>query len=191
MPSQEELTAIYAAAPPHIQRVVVIGAYIGTQVDPCELFQLTWQDVDFSRGVLRIHGSKKNKNASSREVSIREALLLFFKQWHADDMVKGIEFLIHFRGRNGRSIGVAWHATLKRAGIERRIRPYDLRHAFGTELVAAGVDVGTVAKLMGHSSPMMLLTHYQYVMDKQKKEAIESLPKFGHVPQKKEMKKPA
>ena len=47
---------------------------------------------------------------------------------------------------------------------------------FGTELVAAGADIGTVAKLMGHSSPTMLLNHYQYVMDKQKVRAIESLP---------------
>ena len=181
-PSQEELTAIYAVAPPHIQRVIVIGAYMGARVGQCELFQLTWQDVDFSKGVLRIHGSKKNKNAPSREVPIREDLLPFFRQWHADDMVKGIEFLIHYRGEKVTTIGKGWRAALKRAGIERRIRPYDLRHAFGTELIAAGVDVGTVAKLMGHSNPVMLLTHYQYVMDRQKKEAIESLPKFGHVP---------
>ncbi|MBQ7456176.1 MAG: tyrosine-type recombinase/integrase [Desulfovibrio sp.] len=88
-----------------------------------------------------------------------------------------------FKGKKVADISTGWHATLKRAGIERRIRPYDLRHAFGTELIAAGVDVGTVAKLMGHSNPVMLLTHYQYVMDRQKKEAIESLPKFGHVPE--------
>ncbi|MBQ7617672.1 MAG: hypothetical protein IJS50_02240, partial [Desulfovibrio sp.] len=52
----------------------------------------------------------------------------------------------------------------------------DLRQAFGTELVAAGVDIGMVAKLMVHSSPTMLLTHYQYVMDSQKKRAVENLP---------------
>ena len=70
----------------------------------------------------------------------------------------------------------SWQTALKRAGITRRIRPYDLRHAFGTELVAAGADIGTVARLMGHSSPTMLLNHYQFVMDKQKIGAIESLP---------------
>lgn len=68
------------------------------------------------------------------------------------------------------------------AGIARRIRPYDLRHAFATELIAGGVDVGTVAKLMGHSTPTMLLTHYQHVMDRQKRTAVESLPDIGHVP---------
>ena len=58
----------------------------------------------------------------------------------------------------------------------------DLRHAFGTEMVAAGVDVGTVASLMGHSNPTMLLTHYQYVMDKQKRAAVEALPSISNVP---------
>ena len=71
---------------------------------------------------------------------------------------------------------------MRRAFIERRIRPYDLRHAFATELIAAGVDIGTVAKLMGHSGPTMLLTHYQYVMDRQKREAVENLPELSYVP---------
>lgn len=66
--------------------------------------------------------------------------------------------------------------------ITRRIRPYDLRHTFATELIAAGTDIGTVAKLMGHSTPTMLLKHYQYVMDTQKRNAIEALPELLFVP---------
>ena len=46
--------------------------------------------------------------------------------------------------------------------------PVGINEAFETELMAAGIDVGIVAKLMGHSLPTMLLTHYQYVMDKKK-----------------------
>ena len=38
------------------------------------------------------------------------------------------------------------------------------------------MDVGTVAKLMGHSTPIMLLNHYQYVMDQQKRAAVEAMP---------------
>ena len=71
---------------------------------------------------------------------------------------------------------------LGRAGINRRIRPYDLRHAFATELIAQGVDIGTVAKLMGHSSPNMIFQHYQFVLDKQKKAAVDALPNLAYVP---------
>lgn len=80
------------------------------------------------------------------------------------------------RGKAVTTIKHAWIYALKRAGISRRIRPYELRHAFGTELVAAGVDIGTVAHLMGHSSPQMLLKHYLYVLDKSKVNAVEKLP---------------
>jgi integrase len=80
------------------------------------------------------------------------------------------------------SIKTSWNKTLKRAGITRRIRPYDLRHAFATEAIAAGVDVGTVSKLMGHTTPTMVLKHYQHVLDQQKRAAVETLPEVQYVP---------
>lgn len=53
--------------------------------------------------------------------------------------------------------------------------------------IRRGVDVGTVANLMGHDNPNMLLTHCQHVLDKQKTAAVEALPDLGpcvrgHVP---------
>ncbi len=91
-------------------------------------------------------------------------------------------YLIHHNGKPVQKIKTAWLSALRRAGITRRIRPYDLRHAFATELIAGGVDIGTVANLMGHSSPTMILNHYQYVMDGQKRAAVEALPNLQHVP---------
>lgn len=35
---------------------------------------------------------------------------------------------------------------------------------------------------MGHSTPTMILNHYQYVMDSQKRAAVEALPELFHVP---------
>ena len=70
---------------------------------------------------------------------------------------------------------------LLNAGMTRRTRPYDLRSAFATERIAQGVDIGTVAKLMGHSSPNMIYQHYQYVLDKQKIAAVEALPDLAYV----------
>lgn len=39
-----------------------------------------------------------------------------------------------------------------KAGIEKRVHPHGLRHTFADELRAAGVDVVTISKLLGHSS---------------------------------------
>ncbi len=57
--------------------------------------------------------------------------------------------------------------------------PYSLRHKFATDLLAAGTDPGTVAKLMGHNSTDMIFAHYQHVMTPQKVQAIENLPTTG------------
>ena len=180
-PSPEEIQAMLMAAPAHIVRVIILGAQFGVRVGPSELMQLTWDDVDFERRILRVHGSKKNINSPWREVPIREGLLPVFRAWQEEDKDSPAPYIVHYHGKPIQSIKKAWAGMLQRAGITRRIRPYDLRHAFGTELIAAGADVGTVANLMGHSNPTMLLTHYQYVLDKQKRQAIESLPPIEYV----------
>ena len=180
-PTPEELGRIMAAAAPHIQRVIVLGAQCGVRVGPSELLGLTWEDVDLDRQILRIHGAKKNLHAPWREVPIRDSLVPLFARWEEEDAGTGIEYVIHYRGKPVSKINKAWGKTLERAGITRRIRPYDLRHAFATEMIAGDVDIGTVAKLMGHSNPTMILNHYQYVMDGQKRAAVEKLPDIQYV----------
>ena len=181
-PTTEEIAKILSVAPPHIQRVIIFGSQFGVRVGPCELFQLTWNDVDLTSHVLRVHGSKKNKHSPWREVPIRTSLIPVFERWREEDLQSGDTYLIHFRGKPVKSILCAWNNALKHAGISRRIRPYDLRHAFATEAIAAGADIGTVARLMGHANPNMILNHYQYILDKQKKATVEALPEVPIVP---------
>lgn len=184
-PTPEELSAIMAAAAPHIQRVIILGAQCGVRVGPSELLRLTWGDVDLDRQVLRVHGAKKNLSAPWREVPIRDALMPTFEAWKLEDEKQGIHHLIHHNGQPIAKIDEAWIRTLERAGITRRICPYYLRHAFATELIAVGSDIGTVAKSMGHNSPTMISNHYQYTMDGQKKVAVESLPDIQLCPNRK------
>ena len=69
----------------------------------------------------------------------------------------------------------AWKSSLAKASL-REFTPYSLRHAFATNLLSAGVDPGTVAKLMGHTSTDMIFAHYQHVISDQKRRAVEVLP---------------
>ena len=181
-PTTDEISVLLHYAAPHIQRVILIGVYLGARVGESELLKMTWNDVDVARRLVRIRCAQKNPGAEWREVPIRKTLLPLFEQWQAEDLISGAMYLINYNGSPVRSIKTAWASTLRRAGITRRIRPYDLRHAFATELIANGTDIGTVSQMMGHSSPMMVLRHYQYVMDKQKQNAVESLPDVPHVP---------
>lgn len=175
-PTPEEVNRILRYASPHIQRVVIIGAKLGVRIGPSELFKMRWEHVDLERGIVRVQAAKKNRKEPWREVPIMGALLQQFREWRLEDKMLGMEYLIHYQGKPVQRIGSAWHQALMRAGIHRRIRPYDLRHAFATDALAAGQDVGTVAKLMGHRSAQMVLQHYQHVATEQKKEAVEALP---------------
>lgn len=177
-PTPEETSRIIEVAPPHLVRVVILGAALGLRVGASELLALTWDKVDLIEGVVRIDTSRKNPTSPWREVPIRQDLLPVFCEWQTIDAQAGLAHLVTYKGNPVGSIKKSWATALKNTGITRRIRPYDLRHTFATQLLSAGADVGTVAELMGHSSPQMIFRHYQHVLTEQKRRAIESLPSF-------------
>ena len=49
--------------------------------------------------------------------------------------------------------------SLKRAEITRHVRFHDLRHTFASHLVMKGVDLRTVANLMGHRDIKMTMRY--------------------------------
>lgn len=53
-PIVSELNALLRVAAPHIQRVILLGIYMGARIGPSELFSLKWDDVDLTRGVIGI-----------------------------------------------------------------------------------------------------------------------------------------
>ena len=56
--------------------------------------------------------------------------------------------------------------ALKRAGLDAAIRFHDLRHAAATMMLADGVDVPTVAAILGHSRNSTTLDIYAHAMPK-------------------------
>ena len=181
-PTPCEIRRMLEVSPPHLARVIIIGSQCGIRVGKSELFKLTWADVDFEMGLIRVKAANKNPKAPWREIPMRQDLKEIMFKWYKEDSLSGISYVIHYKGKQIAKIKSAWMTMLKNAGLNRRIRAYDLRHSFATELIAQGVDIGTIAQLMGHSSPEMIYHHYQYVMDKQKRSAVEALPELTYVP---------
>lgn len=174
-PTAEEIERLLHHAPEHLQKVIILGAFFGMRVGQCELFKLRWKDVDLFRKVIRVQAAKKNQSEPWREIPIKDSLLGLLRAWKEEAEERGEEYCVMWDDKPITTIKRSWKTALKNAGI-RYCRPYDLRHFFGTELLAGGTDIGTATQLMGHSSPTMLLKHYQHVLTKQKKKAIESLP---------------
>lgn len=178
-PSPDEVIAIYNAAPPHLQRVISISFMFGLRVGSSELFKLKWSDFDLKRQLAHVPASKKNKGLTYRRVDIRDDFVKKLRKWQKEDTTLDIEYVINWKAKPVTTIKRSWKTALKNAGIKRRIRPYDLRHAFATEALAAGADIKSVAEIMGHADTSMIHKHYQHVLDKQKKAAVESLPNVG------------
>lgn len=175
-PTPQEVSALYEVAPEHLKRVIILGFMFGMRVGPCEMLSLRWEHVDIRQGVIRVPNAKKGNTDAWREVPIRASLLPLIREWQEKDGAAGIAYVVSYKGEPVTHIRHAWQCALKRAGVTRHIRPYDLRHGFATEAIAAGADYGTVAALMGHKSPMMVLKHYQHVKNAQKVTVMEKMP---------------
>ena len=56
-----------------------------------------------------------------------------------------------------------WYTALEKAGLKRRDL-YNTRHTFATHALASGEDPGWVAKMLGHTTLLMLMTrYYRYI----------------------------
>ena len=125
---------------------------------------------------MRVWSAKKNKAIPWRDIDVVDSLFSLMLSWREEDAAKGIAYLVSYKGAAIKSIRSSWHRCMKGAGITRRIRPYDLRHAFATEAIAAGADLKAVADRMGHADTSMIHRHYQHVVDEQKRKVVESIP---------------
>lgn len=174
-PSEEELAALYTAAPSHVKRVIILGSLFGMRVGSCELLSLRWDDIDLQNWVINLRAAKKNRHESVRTLPIPQFLRKMFTDWHTEDSAKGISFVVSYKGKKVGKIQRSWAGTLLKAGITRRIRPYDLRHAFATNALRKGVDLGTLVKLMGHRNSQMILKYYQHISGEEKLAALENV----------------
>jgi integrase len=176
-PTPDEVALIYTHALPHIRRA--LAWYLGVRPGASELFRLAWKDVDLDNRMIRVWSAKKNTDMVIRELDLVDELATPLAVWKAEDMAIGTPWVVHYRGAAINSIKTAWRTTLDNAKITRRIRPYDLRHAFATQALAEGADIKAVSEVMGHNSTAMILKHYQHVLNRQKKHALNVVPKFS------------
>jgi integrase len=135
---------------------------------PSEALGLKWRDVDLRRAVISVrHGRTRwgdgmtKTQASEREVDVVAPLLAHLDaipgSLHVDDYVftgprgAGLDWN-NFRQRN-------WSRLIRTAGLRMR-PPYQCRHTYAANLLAAGANPHYVAHQMGHSTLAMVIRHY-------------------------------
>jgi len=77
-----------------------------------------------------------------------------------------------------KSVRKAHDAAIRRAGIQEHFRLYDLRHTYATRAAQAGIDVLTLAALLGHTTVQMT-SRYVHPTDQHKHEAVQKLEAYN------------
>lgn len=115
---------------------------------------VTWADVNFERGTIRIRGTKTD--AAAREVPMipaAKALLERINERRKKAATVAVDGVPHVDPKS-RVIGVAEGGkalanACQRAGVNN-LTHHDLRDAFATQAIESGVDIPTVAAWLGH-----------------------------------------
>lgn len=71
----------------------------------------------------------------------------------------------------------AHQRALQASGIKPPFRLYDLRHTYGTRAVEAGIDVFSVAKLMGHAD-LRVTERYVHLSKRHLEDAQKRIERF-------------
>lgn len=151
-------------------RNIVITA-LNTGMRRGEIFNLQWFDVDFERGFLNVRQTKSGKDRAIPMNSMLTALLenLHKTSSYVFPSPKTGGKLVDFKGR--------FDAARRKAGISN-FRFHDLRHTAATRMADAGVDIFTLAAILGHSD-IRMTRRYAHATDESKRRAVEKLTRNG------------
>jgi integrase len=137
---------------------VRVAAYAGLRLG--ELLALRWSDVDFVRSVLTISRAlsageeRSTKSGHVRQVPLADQAAAALERLSRREHFTAPGDLV-FPNAIGRPLdGSALRRRFKRARDAAGLRPlrwHDLRHTFGSLLVAGGVDLVSVKDALGHS----------------------------------------
>lgn len=151
---EEEERLLNAATGPRAHIKPIIIAALDTGLRRGELFKLTWADVDLPRRRITVR-ALNSKTLRARQVPITERLAAEFERLSSSSLVTpetrvfGIE----------NNISKAWYSVRREAGLAG-LRLHDLRHTAATRLVQQGLPIAELARILGHSTPVM---SYRYV----------------------------
>jgi integrase len=169
--TDEELAAIYGAAPAHLKWALEVMMNTGVRPGPTELFAMKMADVDFEAKGIWV--TRKKTNSPRSILPLRPEFLAKLRTLAEVEPAR--VFVIEYEGRQITTIKTAWKGALRRAGLARRLRPYELRHWYATRLLTGGADLKAASELMGHASPRTTLATYYHLLEGKKRAALDYL----------------
>lgn len=139
-----------------------------------EQYGLLWNQVDFERGQVYLH---RTKNGRPRTIPLNAVAVGALMQLQSSARPRGTDPVFP-SVRSGEALqgSRGWFPTaLDEATIERYSWHCN-RHTFASRLVMAGVDLRTVAELLGHRTLQMVM-RYSHLAPEHQASAVERLVK--------------
>lgn len=146
--SREELGKLLDAADlPHVKLYIVLA--ITTAGRMGAILDLTWDRVDFERGMIDLYNPKHERNAKGRALvpmndSARAALA-------AAKPGALTPYVIEWGGQKVAKVRKAIETASRKAGVT--CTPHTLRHTSARWMAEAGVPMEEIASYLGHSNP--------------------------------------
>jgi integrase len=165
---------------------ILLCLYSGLRIG--ELLGLTWNDVDLDRGVIKVTKTVyrvKNDSgtwqlcvdtpktkASDRVIPLPEYITNMLRQDY-----ETAQTLCVVENKKGERISIRSYQYMfekltERAGV-RKLNFHALRHTFAPRAIACGMDIKTVADIMGHQNASITLNRYAYCMLNHKIEIMQ------------------
>lgn len=166
----EQFAKLLPELEPHRRRWVGLACLAGGSAGEVE--RVRWSEVKFVDGVLRMPGTKRETR--DRWVPIVPSLYALLDDVPPLQREGAVVDRWH-------SVRRDLHAACDRAKVPR-VSPNDLRRTFASWLVQNGVDLFTVAKLMGHSSTRMVEKVYGKLTRENMQAAVARVPQFQVTP---------
>jgi site-specific recombinase XerD len=167
----EEERAYFVRAAKHVDLNDVGRLILNQGMRPEEVTSLSKSDVNLDHGQLRIVGGKSPAARRTLDLTSESRLIL------ARRMVGDSKWLFpssrnpgqHIKRVNGAHDRVCSEAS--KAGIVFAFVLYDFRHTFATRIAQAGIDLATLAAILGHSS-IRLVQRYVHPTAEHKRSAM-------------------
>jgi integrase len=173
IPTPGEVRRVLEAADEHYALLFALCAFTGLRLGEAAGVQLG--DVDFLRRTLHVGRQVQRAKAgeveirapkygSERDVFLPEELVNMLAAHVERGVIGEQEWL--FRGPNGNppdraAVGYWWRKATTAAGVDFVL--HTLRHFYASGLIAAGADVVTVQRALGHSNAAITLSTYSHM----------------------------
>jgi integrase len=148
---------------PPFRRVLLFLRLTGCR--PGEMSAARWQDLDEQRNVIILTRHKTARKTGKPRIIVLHPIAARMLAWLALHKVPGQEFIfVNQLGNpwNHRSLACKFWRLKDKLRLPPGVKLYGIRHGFATRAVKRGVNLKTVAELMGHVNTRMT-EHYTHI----------------------------